>query len=64
MNPLRASGSVDAVGDDRHHHVVGNQLAALHDVLGAQADRGTGVDGRPQHVSGGKLHNPCLATSL
>ena len=35
MKPLRGVGLVDAVGDDRHHDLVGHQLAARHDVLGA-----------------------------
>ena len=51
---------LDAVGDDRHHHVVRNEFAARHDVLGAQPDGRPGIDGRAQHVAGGKLHHSML----
>ena len=60
MKPLRASGFGNAVGDDRYHDIVGNEFTARHDVLGAQADRRTGLDGRPQHIAGGKLHDTVL----
>ena len=53
-------GLVDAVGDDRHHHVVGHELAARHDVLGAQPDRRAGLDRGAQHVAGRKLHDAVL----
>jgi hypothetical protein len=51
---------IDPFGNDRNHHVVGNQFAAVHDALGAQADRGAGSDGRAQHVAGRQLNNPVL----
>ena len=48
---------IDAVGDDRHHHLVGNQFAAIHDGLGAQADRRAGRDRGAQHVAGRELND-------
>jgi len=47
----------DAVGDDLHHHVVGDQLAARHDVARLEADRRPGLHGRPQHVAGRERHD-------
>ncbi len=55
MKPFAASGCVDAGFDDVDHDVVGNELAAVHDRLGALADLGTRRNGRPQHVARGKL---------
>ena len=48
----------DAVGDDRNHDVVGDQLATRHDVLGLLADRAARLHGGAQHVAGGELHDP------
>ena len=48
-------GLIDAIGDDRHHHLIGNQLPGIHDAFGAQADRRAGGDRGAQHVAGGKL---------
>jgi hypothetical protein len=51
MNALARVRLVDAVGDDRHHDVVGHELAARHQLLGAQPHGRAGVDRRAQHVS-------------
>src|SRR5262249_60483598 len=47
----------DALENDRHHHDVGYQQNAHHDVLGAQSDRGTGLDRGTQQVDARKLHD-------
>src|SRR5262249_47877314 len=54
---LSGIGLLDTVGDDRHDHIIGHQLTALHDVLGAQPDRGAGLDRGTQQVAGRKLHD-------
>ena len=58
MKPFLASGCVDALGDDRVDDVVRDELAPVHDVLGLQPDRRTGLDRGAQHVAGRELHNP------
>src|SRR5262249_47862601 len=54
---LSGIGLLDTVGDDRHDHIIGHQLTALHHVLGAQPDRGAGLDRGTQQVAGRKLHD-------
>src|SRR5687767_7651125 len=39
-------------GHDPDDDVVGDQLAALHELLGFEAERGAGGGGRPEHVTG------------
>src|SRR6266508_1216563 len=53
-------GLVDALGDDRYHHVVGHELAARHHLLGAQPNRGARLDRGAQHVTGRKLQQTML----
>ena len=43
---------VDALGHDRIDDVVRDELAPVHDVLGLQPDRRTGLNRGAQHVSG------------
>ena len=58
--PLLRVRLVDPVGDDADHHVVGDQIAARHDVLRLQSDRRPRLDRRPQHVAGRELHDAVL----
>ena len=60
MKPFVASGSSMRSDDDRHHHLVRHELAARHDVLGAQPDQRAGLDRRAQHVAGRELHDAVL----
>ena len=60
MKPLRAVRLVDALGDDRDDDLVGDQLAGVHDGLGALADLGAGRDRGAQHVAGRELRNAVL----
>ena len=48
---------LDPVGNDAHHHLVGDQPAACHDVFRDQTRRGLGGDSSAQHVSGGELND-------
>src|SRR4029450_3846611 len=56
-------GLVDALGDDRHDHVVGHELAARHHLLGAQPNRVARLDRGAQHVTGRKLQRSEEQTS-
>ena len=60
MKPFLASGSSMRSDDDRDDDVVRDELAPIHDVLGLQPDRRTGLDRGAQHVAGGELHDPVL----
>src|SRR5262249_48748694 len=57
---LARIGLVDPVGHDADHDLVGHQLAAGHDLLGAPADRRAGIDRGAQHVAGRKLRQTVL----
>ena len=50
-SPAASMRSRNDLDDD----LVGDELAALHDRLGALADLGPGLDRRAQHVAGGEL---------
>src|SRR6478672_5284674 len=52
---LPRSASIQPLGDQPDHDVVGHERAPFHDVAGLAAKLGPGRHGRPQHVSGGKL---------
>ena len=51
-------GLADAVGDGLHHDLVGAEVAARHDVLDLEPDRGLRLDRGAQHVAGRKLDDP------
>ena len=55
MKPLGAVRQIDPIGDDLVDDGVGDELARIHDRLGALADVRFRRDGRTQHVAGGKL---------
>ena len=63
MKPLLAVGLVDALGDDAVDDLVGNEVAAVHDLLGRKAHRGLGGDGRAQDVAGRELRNAVAAST-
>ena len=52
-----AVGLVDALGDDAVDDLVGNQVAAIHDLLGREAHRRPGGDRRAQDIAGRELRN-------
>lgn len=66
VGAIRLGNALLHQADDQ---LVGDQLAGIHDFLQLQAQRGTGLDGGTQHVTGGDLWNTelfgdelCLST--
>ncbi len=57
MKPALAVFLVEPLGDDAVDDLVGNQVAAVHDLLGREAHRGLAGDGRAQDVAGRELRN-------
>ncbi len=57
---LGAIGLIDSLGDDGIDDLVGDQIAGVHDSLGALADFRAGLNGGTQHVTRGKLRNAML----
>src|SRR5690606_21440627 len=54
---IGAIGLSDALLDQVDDQVVGNQAAGIHHALGLQAQLGTSLDRRAQHVARGNLRN-------
>jgi hypothetical protein len=50
----------DAFLDQADDDVIADQAAAVHHLLGGQAQRRAGLDGGAQHVAGGNLRNAVL----
>ena len=60
MKPFFASALIQPVGNDPDHDVIRDQTPARHDVLGLEADRRAGGNGRTQHFAGGELDDPVV----
>jgi len=48
---------IDAIGNDRHHDVIRDQLASFHNAFGAKANRSSRCNGGAQHIARRKLDN-------